>query len=91
VGNVAVEDLLGNLQVALIKDLLEVTPEAGLVLFSGHVSLLLPELPLPLGRAVAPLRCCQLKKLGASLAKVYSTKCLEGEFSEVRQPTERNS
>jgi hypothetical protein len=67
VGNVAVEDLLGNLEVALIKDLLEVTPEAGLVLFSGHVSLLLPELPLPLGRAVAPLRCCQLKKLGASL------------------------
>jgi len=35
VGNVAVEDLLGDLQVALIKDLLEVTPEAGLVLFFG--------------------------------------------------------
>jgi hypothetical protein len=39
----------------LIKDLLEVTPEDGLVLFfGGHVSLLLPT-PLRLGRAVAPL------------------------------------
>jgi hypothetical protein len=26
---------------------------------------------------VAPLRCCQPKKLGASLAKRYSPKCLE--------------
>src|SRR5215217_2703513 len=26
---------------------------------------------------LAPLRCCQPKKLGASLAKLYSPKCLE--------------
>jgi hypothetical protein len=32
---------------------------------------------------VAPLRCCQPKKLGASLAKLYSPKCVEGVFSEV--------
>src|SRR5215208_1788171 len=35
---------------------------------------------------VAPLRCCQPKKLGASLAKLYSPKCLEVEFCEVRPP-----
>src|SRR5829696_1884937 len=29
---------------------------------------------------VAPLRCCQPKKLGASLAKLYSPKCLELDF-----------
>src|SRR5215207_4374121 len=36
-----------------------------------------------LGSTVAPLRCCQPKKLGASLGKVYSPECVEGEFSEV--------
>src|SRR5918998_5083022 len=33
VGDVAVEDLVGDLESALIKDLLNVTPEDGLVLF----------------------------------------------------------
>src|SRR5215208_6660883 len=32
---------------------------------------------------VAPLRCCQPKKLGASLAKLYSPKCLELDFSHL--------
>jgi hypothetical protein len=48
VGEVAAEDLVGYLQVALIRDLLDVAAEDGLVHFSGHVCLLLPE-PPPLG------------------------------------------
>jgi hypothetical protein len=53
VGDVAaVEDLVGKLQVALVADLLDVTPEDGLILFGGQFPLLLPE-TLPLGRAVA--------------------------------------
>src|SRR5919107_6215930 len=50
----------------------------------GTLYLLLPELALPSGWAVAPLRCCQPKKLGASLVKAYSPECVEGVFSEVR-------
>ena len=42
VGEVSLEELVHQLQVALVGDLLDVTPEDGLVLFSGHVSLLLP-------------------------------------------------
>src|SRR5215203_5054797 len=36
------------------------------------------------GRAVVPPKCCQPKKLGASLAKVYSPECVEGVFCELR-------
>jgi hypothetical protein len=43
VGYVAVEDLVGKLQAAFIPDLLDVTPEGGLILFlGGHAVLLLP-------------------------------------------------
>jgi len=53
VGDVAVvEDLVGKLQVAPVADLLDVTPEDGLVLFGGQFPLLLPE-PPPLERAAA--------------------------------------
>src|SRR5919107_4169039 len=52
----------------------------------GTLYLLLPELPLTSGWAVAPLRCCQPNKLGASLVKAYSPECVEGEFSEVGLP-----
>jgi hypothetical protein len=39
VGDVAVEDLVYYLQVALVPSLLQVTPEAGLVVFfGGHAS-----------------------------------------------------
>jgi hypothetical protein len=41
VGDIPVEDLVDELQVAPSADLLGVTPEDGLVLFGGHVSLLL--------------------------------------------------
>src|SRR5919107_4284851 len=48
VGYVAAEDLVRYLQVASISDLLDVAAEDGLVIFSRHVCLLLPE-PPPLG------------------------------------------
>src|SRR5918994_1136658 len=53
VGDIAVEDLVRYVQVTPVSDLLDVTPEDGLVLFSGHVFLLLPPEPPPLERAVA--------------------------------------
>ncbi len=85
VGDVALEDLVHYLKVMLVADLLGVTSEDNLVLFSGgHVSLLLSHPAVPAGTAVVPLECCQPETLGASLAKVYSPECLEGEFSEVR-------
>jgi hypothetical protein len=48
VGEVAVEDLVHCLQVPLVGDLLDVTPEDVLVLLCGHAFLLLPE-PLSMG------------------------------------------
>src|SRR5688572_8028294 len=80
VGYVALEDLVHYLEVMLVADLLGVASEDGLVLFGGgHVSLLLSHSSRAssLGSTAAPLRCCQPKKRGASLAKLYSPECVE--------------
>ncbi len=56
VGEVAVKDLVHKLEVPLVADLLDVTPEGGFVLFFRHV--LLSSFPYPaslLRRAVEPL------------------------------------
>jgi hypothetical protein len=55
VGEVAVEDFVGKLQAAMIPDLLDVTPEDGLVFFFGGHAFLLLANPLSLGRVMALL------------------------------------
>jgi hypothetical protein len=51
----------------------------------GTLVLLLPELPLPLWRAVAALMLPAEEAWRISLVKAYLPKCLEGKFIEVRR------
>src|SRR5215203_7031344 len=70
VGYVAVEDLVHYLEVLLVADLLSVAPEDGLIFFGGGQVFSSPFLSRAssLGRSVVPPKCCQPKKLGASLS-----------------------
>jgi hypothetical protein len=55
VGDIAVEDLVHQVQVTLVRDLLDVTPDDGLVLFFGRHDAPPYREALPLGWDAAPL------------------------------------
>src|SRR3712207_8314790 len=54
-GDIAVEDLVHQVQVTLVRDLLDVTPDDGLVLFFGRHDAPPYREALPLGWDAAPL------------------------------------
>ena len=73
VGDVAVEDLVGDLEVALIKDLLGVASEGGLDLFFGGHFFSLPSHPASF-RAGRSTTDVATRRGLAHLVKVYSPK-----------------